>query len=169
MSVEWVTPKAYINMARQVMGGIDLDPASSDFAQTNVQAERYYTPDDDGLANPWFGRVWLSPPNGRGSFAAFTDRLVEDYLSGRVLEAIALVPNNTDTAWYHRLFRVPNMRVCLKTGRIRFETRDRKPGTPAQGQSFFYLGPNVDRFKEVFSPIGLVWRNDRPYEAAQAA
>lgn len=164
--VEWVTPKAYVYLARQVMGDIDLDPASSDFAQRNVGARWYYTPEQDGLTLRWFGRVWLSPPNGRGLFPAFTGKLVDEFTAGRVTEAVALVPNNTDTAWYHRMAAVPGMRACWKTGRIRFETKDRKPGTPAQGQTFFYFGTNHDRFRDTFKPIGTVWQG---YDTARAA
>ena len=39
------------------MGGIDLDPASSDIAQQTVKTTRYYTIVDDGLSHDWSGRV----------------------------------------------------------------------------------------------------------------
>ena len=39
----------------------DLDVASPPWA-THVPAERVYTKADDGLASPWYGRVWMNPP-----------------------------------------------------------------------------------------------------------
>jgi hypothetical protein len=59
---EWYTPARFIDLARKVMGGIDLDPASSDIAQETVQATTYFTKDDDGLSREWAGKVWLNPP-----------------------------------------------------------------------------------------------------------
>jgi len=41
-SDEWYTPPETIALAREVMGGIDLDPASSEMAQGWIQAETYY-------------------------------------------------------------------------------------------------------------------------------
>ena len=57
---EWYTPPEYIDAARDVLGGIDLDPASSDIANDTVKADEYYTVDDDGLtrvrpAGSWRG------------------------------------------------------------------------------------------------------------------
>jgi uncharacterized membrane-anchored protein len=59
---EWYTPARYIELARGVMGGIDLDPASNAIAQQWIQADQYFTPTQNGLAQEWHGRVWLNPP-----------------------------------------------------------------------------------------------------------
>ena len=65
-SDEWYTPPEFIEMARQVMGGIDLDPASNETTQQWIQAETWYGIKDNGLTQHWQGRVWLNPPYGSG-------------------------------------------------------------------------------------------------------
>ena len=57
---EWYTPNTIISDAHQLLGGIDLDPASCETAQRTVQAKRYFTKSDDGLAKQWRGNVWLN-------------------------------------------------------------------------------------------------------------
>lgn len=59
---DWFTPPQYLDAAREVMGGIDLDPATHLTAQKVVQASTFYTKEDDGLSKEWHGRVWLNPP-----------------------------------------------------------------------------------------------------------
>lgn len=39
----------------------DLDVASPPHP-TNVPCDRYFTQADDGLAQEWYGRVWMNPP-----------------------------------------------------------------------------------------------------------
>ncbi len=52
----------YIKAAREVMGKIDLDPASDIEAQKVVKAKRIYDEEVDGLQQTWHGRIWLNPP-----------------------------------------------------------------------------------------------------------
>ncbi len=52
-SNEWYTPSYIIEAARQVLGSIDLDPASCALANQTVKAAKYFTVDDDGLAQSW--------------------------------------------------------------------------------------------------------------------
>src|SRR5690606_1283786 len=68
---EWYTPPEYIEAARQVMGNIDVDPASNPEANTTVKASVFYTKEQDGLKQEWPGNVWLNPPYGRNTPGEF--------------------------------------------------------------------------------------------------
>jgi|32_taG_2_1085360.scaffolds.fasta_scaffold21416_4 hypothetical protein len=60
---ELITPYDLVIAAKEVMGEIDLDPASSKFANEYVRANKIYTPSDDALnTDPWEGNVYLFPP-----------------------------------------------------------------------------------------------------------
>jgi DNA N-6-adenine-methyltransferase (Dam) len=59
---QWFTPPEYLAAARQVMGGIDLDPATHPAAQQTIAADRFFTPKENGLLQEWHGRIWLNPP-----------------------------------------------------------------------------------------------------------
>lgn len=154
---EWYTPARYVDMAREVMGAIDTDPASNPTAQRTVRATTYYTAETNGLDKEWYGKVWMNPPYSNPEVQQFAAKVIAEYQSGRVTEAIVLTNNSADTGW-HRAMQDACTRYCTTTGRIRFESPTRQGNSPAMGQSFFYFGANPERFKEVFSAIGNVWR-----------
>jgi hypothetical protein len=54
MSDEWYTPAILFN---QLGLEFDLDVASAFNSPTHVPADRRYTINDDGLTQPWIGRV----------------------------------------------------------------------------------------------------------------
>ena len=158
-SEEWYTPEEYIEMARLVMGGIDLDPATSLVAQQWIRATVYYTIDDDGLAQPWLGRAWVNPPytkNGEDSKAEiWSSRLLSEYHAGRVTEAILLVNNKAGYKWFENVW--DQALACFARDLVRFIRPDgSRPGKAKVGSVFFYLGPNTARFTEVFSKIGRI-------------
>lgn len=164
---EWYTPARYVEMARDVMGTIDVDPASNDRAQATVQAAAYYTAENSGLDKQWCGKLWMNPPYSNPEVQQFTEKAVDEYLSGNITEAVVLTNNSGDTAWHHALAEASTA-MCITRGRIRFESPTRSSNSPAMGQSFFYLGRNVARFAEVFSEIGRITTN-YPVAAAQSA
>lgn len=153
-SNEWYTPAEYIEAARAVLGAIDLDPASCAEAQTVVSALRYYTRHDDGLRQPWAGRVWLNPPYAYPLVQRFVTRVIQEYETRRIVSAIVLVNTATDTGWFHDLLaRYP---VCLTRGRVAFWRPDQVGTAPRQGQAVFYLGPDLHQFRDVFRRFGAI-------------
>jgi ParB family chromosome partitioning protein len=151
---EWYTPSVYIEAARAAMGSIDLDPASCGLAQETVQAGRYYTIDEDGLERAWDGNVWLNPPYSKDLIGRFAEKVVVE--TERIQQAIVLVNNATETAWFQSMARKANA-ICLFSGRIKFNDKTGKPAnTPVQGQVAIYFGENVDAFESAFCSLGLV-------------
>jgi phage N-6-adenine-methyltransferase len=152
---EWYTPPEFIEAARLVMGGIDLDPASSEVANRTVGAERIYTAADDGLKLVWEGRVWMNPPYEKGLIDRFAEKLRAEVAAGNVKEAVILVNNATDTRWFATLCEVGSM-LCFPTGRVRFYKPDGERGAPLQGQAVIYIGGHHEGFARAFASFGMV-------------
>lgn len=158
-SNEWYTPHEYVEAARALMGGIDLDPASCEFANETVQAAAFYSLQDNGLAQDWQGRIWLNPPYGRdeeneSNQGVWSGRLIRAYESGTVTEAVLLVNAVTDRIWFAPFW---NYAICFVKQRIKFYNGDpeHKPA-PTHGSVLVYFGVNLEGFIREFSPLGQI-------------
>ena len=150
--IEWYTPLPIIEAARGCMGGIDLDPASSEKAQETVGAGSLFTAEDDGLSQPWAGRVFLNPPYESKLVGPFVEKL----LSEPVEQAIILVNNATETKWGQALLERADS-VCFPSGRIQFLDSEGIPKqSPLQGQMIIGIGVEVESFRREFQNIGAV-------------
>lgn len=154
---EWYTPEAYLSAAHDVLGAIDLDPASSAAAQKRVRAAKFFTKADDGLKHEWRGRVWLNPPYAQPAIADFVQKMVDEVRAGRVSTAIMLTHNYTDTTWFHAAAGIADA-ICFTRGRIRFEGAGGELAAPTQGQAFFYFGERTEAFAQRFKNIGFIVR-----------
>lgn len=151
---EWYTPEEYINIARRVMGSIDCDPASSDFANKTVKAATYYTEQNNGLNKDWLGNVWLNPPYAQPLITLFTEKLIQEINAGHIKQACVLVNNATETNWFQTM-AIKAQVICFIKGRIKYLDSTGIPAnTPLQGQCMLYFGSNVEAFKQ--QRIGLV-------------
>ncbi|MEO0843548.1 MAG: DNA N-6-adenine-methyltransferase, partial [Cyanobacteria bacterium J06643_5] len=151
-SDEWYTPPNISELVIQVLGEITLDPCADE--GKHIPAAMHYTTSDDGLIKEWNGRVFMNPPYSQPS--VWIKKLQAEFESGRVTEAIALVPAATDTKWLSPILK--SRPVCFWTGRIKFLDTNYNPRLSArQSHCLVYWGENWERFKEVFDPYGVVY------------
>jgi phage N-6-adenine-methyltransferase len=116
----WTTPAWVLEKLYEVVGGrFDLDPcAPTRTGLGGVRARIRFTEEDNGLALPWFGKVFLNPPYSRGMIRWIAKAHAE-VESGRADMAVCLVPARTDTAWFHRHV-AGHADVWLLKGRLAF-------------------------------------------------
>ena len=154
---EWYTPKPYLEAVRAVLGTIDYDPASTPFANQIVQAKQIFTLSDDGLQKQWFGQVFLNPPygltQGKSNQALWSQKLINEYKSGRCTEAILLVNASTGARWFAPLWAYP---ICFVNHRIHFYSYSDIKNQPTHHNAFVYFGNNAVKFAEQFSVFGHV-------------
>lgn len=89
---EWYTPAEIIRS----LGEFDLDPATSlEAYRLNQSAKHFYTLEEDGLKQPWNGRVWLNPPYSNPLAKRFLEKMAGHN------NGIALVFSKIEAKWFH--------------------------------------------------------------------
>lgn len=107
----WLTPKWVI----ESLGHFDLDPCCPPNMPWRT-ADVMLTPKEDGLKQPWSGRVWLNPPYGREA-KPFIEKMVEHAKNGG---GISLLFARTETKLWQQII-APNMfSVLFLNGRMSF-------------------------------------------------
>ena len=159
--VEWYTPSYITDAARIVMGGIDLDPASSVAANETVGAETIYTITDRGETKPWRGRVWMNPPYGKQG-PVFCDRLRKELKANTVSAACVLLSVNMMSAGWFR-WMLDDGIVCIHEKRVHF-VRGKQTRDVPHGSVIIGLGQALNQglFHAQFSPMGAILK--RRYE-----
>ena len=152
--VEYYTPADIVEAARRVMGAIDLDPASSPAANATIRATTFFTEADDGLARPWFGRVWMNHPFGRNLNRPWVAKLVTEYRAGRVSQACCITFAATSEVWFQPLFVFPLCFISPRTNYLLPDGSIKKGVT--KGSVVAYLGDQVGDFATHFGRLGRV-------------
>ncbi len=181
---EWYTPAHFVDAAREVLGGITLDPASSREANRIVRALRIYTEANDGLSRPWSGQVFVNPPGGLT--AKFWAHLIGEWEAGRVeaaiwigysLEQLQTLQGVSSKSPLDFSICIPDRRIAFVENEARRLERLRKideenegrrreglellprklkAASPSHGNYVTYIGRAPARFARVFSTFGEV-------------
>lgn len=109
---EWLTPPEIM----APLGAFDLDPCAP-INRPWATASIHYTINDNGLVQPWHGRVWCNPPFGREA-VKWLRRMVEHR------NGIALIPARTETAMFYETVWGAADAVLFIQGRPHFHYAD---------------------------------------------
>lgn len=100
----------------------DVDVAAPPGGVPWVPADSHYSELDDGLLQPWHGRVWCNPPYSNPR--PWIERLS---VHG---DGVALLPADTATSWWHDYVSTGGG-FCFIKGRLRFVRASRGLETSA--------------------------------------
>ncbi len=173
-SPEWYTPSAYVEAAREVMCGIDLDPASHEEANATVKAERFFDEETNGLLQPWRGRIFVNPPGGlvREFWLKLTAEWIKGYAERAIwigysleqLQTLQCVGAHHTPLDYPMC--VPKRRIAFVENEAKRDARIKKlrelgktpneKSQPSHANYITYLGNDAEVFSRVFSRFGQV-------------
>jgi hypothetical protein len=103
-----ITPKWILDR----LGPFDTDPAAAD-PRPWPCARVNFTETDDGLRQPWFGRVWLNPPFDQRVVGAWIQKLAEHGRGTTLLHA------RCETSWFAPIWENA-MGILFMRQRIKF-------------------------------------------------
>lgn len=111
--MDWETPKELFDHWNKLFD-FNLDVCA---LPHNAKCKRFFTPEDDGLAQEWAGnRCWMNPPYGK-DIAKWVKKASEEAKKGALV--VALLPARTDTAWFHN-YVLPYAQITFLRGRVKF-------------------------------------------------
>ena len=98
----WETPQEFFDeLDKEFKFNLDVCATAE-----NAKCKRFFSPEDDGLKQKWFGVCWMNPPYGR----QIKYWMEKAYKSDA--KVVCLVPARTDTVWWHN--------YAMKADDIRF-------------------------------------------------
>lgn len=89
----WATPQEFFD-ALDKLFHFTLDVCA---LPDNAKCERYFTPEQNGLAQEWSGVCWMNPPYGR-EIKYWVEKAYRYGKAG--VTVVCLLPARTDTQWW---------------------------------------------------------------------
>jgi hypothetical protein len=145
-SADWLTPPEWI----RALGPFDLDPCCPENMPWQTAATML-TKAQDGLKQPWHGRVWLNPPFGQEA-QVWLRRLAHEHRRGT-----ALIPARTETSMFYMSVWDRADAVCFVRGRPHFHRPDgsRAPFNSGAPIALVAYGEE-DRNRLIAAKLGIV-------------
>lgn len=127
---QWATPQDLFDQLDAEFG-FTLDVCAT---FENAKCDRYFTAEDDGLAQQWTGVCWMNPPYGE-EIGQWVEKA---RLSSTDATVACLVPARVDTAWWWNNCRFGEVRFLR--GRLKFGDGSNSAPFPS---AVVVFGPDV--------------------------
>lgn len=108
----WATPLDFFQKWNDLIGGFDIDVCAN---KENAKCSKFFSKEDDGLAQQWIGKCWMNPPYGK-EIGRWMKKAYESSQQGATV--VCLVPSRTDTKWWHDY--AMNGKITFIKGRLKF-------------------------------------------------
>ena len=172
-SDEWYTPTYLIDLVKQVIPHIDLDPASSVRANSYIDAAKIFTRKDDSLNQCWGTlptSIYLNPPGGKignkSQTALFWQKLMTFRAEGLLSEAIFMGFSLEQLAVSQSCtYSLCNFPLVIPRKRIKFVSPEGQFNSPTHSNVIVYvpgINNSTSRFKEVFKDLGSIMLPNTP-------
>lgn len=170
---EWGTPANIMQLVHNVLGRIDLDPASDTGFNKTVQAEHFFTKEHHALSRPWGvdhavkgTTIFLNPPGGKtcnkSNVVLFWQKLMDEVAEGRVKHAIFMGFSIECLQTTQQCTKsVAEFPICIPSKRIKFSAKNGTYNAPSHSNVIAYVPGNVDeteRFISTFRSVGMCKR-----------
>lgn len=110
----WETPQDLFNKLNEEFH-FNLDVCA---LPENTKCAAYFTPEIDGLKQPWSGSCWCNPPYGR-QIGRWVQKAYQSAKNGATV--VMLIPARTDTRWFHDyIYQKERVEIRFLRGRLKF-------------------------------------------------
>lgn len=118
----WETPKDLFEYLDSSFN-FDIDVCA---VQATAKCEKFFSPEEDGLAQKWEGMCWMNPPYGREQIK-WIKKAYEEF-KNETSKIVCLIPARPDTkVWQDIIFKNANA-ICFIKGRLKFgKSKDSAP------------------------------------------
>lgn len=113
---DWLTPLWLFELLDREFD-FDLDAAATD---ENTLCDKWFTAEEDGLKQDWFGNVFLNFPYNRANL--WVAKAYNEVVAGKAKTVVLLAASRTDTKWFWEYIRHGEVR--LLKGRLKFDHQD---------------------------------------------
>ena len=132
MNTTWATRQKFFDKVDAEFH-FDLDVCA---VAATTKCPRFFTPDDDGLAQQWTGTVWMNPPYGCDNLDRWLRKAMDSASRGATI--VALVPTRTNPPWWHQyVLKAHEIRYVVK--KLSFDGP--KDGVPFTGHALVVFRP----------------------------
>ncbi len=107
----WATPQEFFDKYNEIYK-FTLDVCAT---SENAKCDKFFTIEQDGLNQEWYGVCWMNPPYGR-TINKWVKKAYESSKNGATV--VCLLPSRTDTKWWHDYCM--NGKIEFIKGRLKF-------------------------------------------------